>query len=57
MFTPNDPVIKRMVTAIFNAERYENTTPEAVLCKILNTVSDNARLNGVVKPKPIELED
>jgi hypothetical protein len=57
MFTPTDPVVKRMVTAIFNAERYNETTPEAVLCKILNTVSDNARLNGIIKPKSVELED
>jgi hypothetical protein len=56
MFIPTDPIVKRMVTAIFDAERYNHTTPEAVLCKILNTVSENARLNGVIKPKSVELE-
>jgi hypothetical protein len=57
MYTPTAPIIKQIVTAIFNAERYNETTPEAVLCKALNVAYDNGRLNGVVNPKPIELEE
>jgi hypothetical protein len=57
MYTPTDPVIKQIVTAIFNAERYNETTPEAVLCKALNVAYDNGRLNGIIKPKLIELEE
>jgi hypothetical protein len=57
MYTPTDPVIKQIVTAIFNAERYNETTPEAVLCKALNVAYDNGRLNGIIKPKSIELEE
>jgi len=57
MYRTDDPVIKKIVTAIFTAERYNETTPEAVLCKALNVAYDNGRLNGITKPKLIELED